>query len=338
MPSVSFGIIQTGVKAGAEIRPGDTVMLKIIKPLAGGKYQVSHNGRPLIVDSNVELKAGQVIRTKASTSGPHLLLRLLQNPTSPVMENSSRQFMSPIREHSLVEALVQAFQKAGLSVDTPMFGKAKAAFAKAANKTRTAARILAALAEKDISPENSVADYITSILGSDTKSGENTPRRRGNRDGAETPNLKSLIEQLKLQIETPDDRESPLHLFNHLKGKDESWILLPYNVKQSGSEVTGTIRLRVGRSGDIRRVALDAFAGRTPYTVAFNWPLADGEAVKVGCADKGMLRAFFSRANELPEKLRNLDSINDDNNIEDDCFDGLALEKISTIEGVDKFA
>ncbi len=31
MPSVSFGIIQTGVKAGAEIRSGDTVMLKIIK-------------------------------------------------------------------------------------------------------------------------------------------------------------------------------------------------------------------------------------------------------------------------------------------------------------------
>ena len=338
MPSVSFSLIQAGVKTGAEIKSGDAVVLKVIKPLAGGRWQVSHNGKLLTIESTVELTAGQIIRTKASTSGAHILLRLMQNPASPSSDSLSRLSGGVVREHNLTETIIQAFQRAGLRVDTPLFKMAKATFVKTAKKSRTTASIIAAFAEKDISPETGPVDYIAGILDSDAKSGGETPRRRSRRGGAEKQNLKSLVEQLKLQIETPGRGETPLQLFNHLKGKDETWVLLPYSVKQSGCEVTGTIRLRVGRSGDIRRVALDASAGKTPYTFTFGWPYTEGDAVKVDCPDKSMLRAFMRRADELPEKLRNLDSINDDNNIEDDCLDGLALEVIVPAERVDRFA
>ena len=338
MSSVSFSLIQAGVKAGAEIRSGDTVVLKVIKPLAGGKWQVSHNGKLLTIESAVELKAGLIIRTKASTSGTHILLRLIQKPASPALSGLSVASGNAIRDRNLAEAVYQAFQKAGLRIDTPLFKMAQATFAKTTNKNRTMASILAAFAEKDISPETGSVDYIADVLDRDGESNGETPRRRSKHEGAETQNQKSLIEQLRQQVEMPGSSETPLHLFNHMKGKDETWILLPYSVNNGGCEVSGTIRLRVGRSGDIRKVAFDAASGPSPYTFAFDWPFAGGDTVKVNCSDKNMLRAFLRRADELPEKLRNLDSINDDNNIEDDCFDGLALEKISTVEGVDKFA
>ena len=41
---------------------------------------------------------------------------------------------------------------------------------------------------------------------------------------------------------------------------------------------------------------------------------------------------------ELPEKLSNLNLILDDNSIEEDSFDGLSLERVSSFGGFDKFA
>ncbi len=338
MSNVSFSFIQTGVKAGSEIKSGDTVVLKVIKSLTGGRWQVSHDGRLLIIESTVKLKAGQVIRTKASTSGARVILRLARNPLRQPAGNVTTAAGRSIRDNTFAKTIMLAFKRSGLRVDTPLYRSAKATFFKLADRSRTAASVLAALAEKDISPETNLVDFVTPMLGGDGEAGEGAPRHRSNHDDSGPSNLSSIIEQLKIQIETPAEEENPLHLFNHLKGKVESWILLPYKVKQGGLEVSGTIRLRVGRSGDIRRVAFDASAGRFPYMCTFSWPFAEGDAVKVGCADKSMLRLFTRRANELPEKLRNLKSINDDNSSEDDLFDGLALEGIIPVEGVDKFA
>jgi hypothetical protein len=46
----------------------------------------------------------------------------------------------------------------------------------------------------------------------------------------------------------------------------------------------------------------------------------------------------LSRSNALPEKLRNLVSINDDNSTEDEEIDRLHLEHVQSYEGVNELA
>lgn len=338
MPSVSFSIVRPGVKAAAEIKPGDSVVLRVVKSLSGGKWQVSHNGKLFVVGATIKLEPGQIIRTRAERSGNRIILRQNQSNTAETANRMGQLPGGPAAEGPPIDLLLRAFQKIGLQIDTLLFRKAREAFLKSANRSRTTAAVLAALAEKNLSPDIGIADYISSILDRDGGSSADGERKRRNRRGSKEANVEPIIDQLKLQFETPGNEDSPLQLFNHLKGKSETWILLPYSINRNGVGLSGTIRLRVDRSGKIRRVAFDASAGPSPYTVSFDWPFADGDPISVGCADNGMLKNFLRRQSELPEKLRNLDSINDDNSSEGSYYDSIALERTNTVEGVDRFA
>jgi hypothetical protein len=232
----------------------------------------------------------------------------------------------------------QAFLNSGLRTDTPIFKRAQAVFSRMSNKSKTAAGVLAALAEKGIIPELGLVDYITETFCGYGKSDGGTRRQKKREQRGDEPGFQSIVTQLKLQIETPGSQDSLLHLFNHLKGKGESWVLLPYKVSSKGREVGGTIRLRIGEAGKINRVAMDALSEKSPFAVSFRWPFAAGDAITVRSTDKRALSSFASRVGELPEKLRNLNSIIDDNIIEEGRFDGLSLEDDTRARGVDSFA
>ena len=83
---------------------------------------------------------------------------------------------------------------------------------------------------------------------------------------------------------------------------------------------------------------MDALAGDDRFMFSMVWPMSKNCVIRIGCSEKNRLREFMKRAKELPEKLRNLSSVNDDNSIEGDGIDGLSLEELEPFEGVDKFA
>ena len=85
-------------------------------------------------------------------------------------------------------------------------------------------------------------------------------------------------------------------------------------------------------------MALDASTGDAAYVINAHWPISPDTAIEIGCSDAGLVQEFIRRSGELPEKLRNLDSINDDNSIDEDGFDGVALEEVTPYGGVDEFA
>ena len=78
MLPVSLHIISSGSNVGDAIRSGDKLVLKVIQQLAGGKWQVSHDGKLLVVQSRIRLEPGQLVQTRAEISGNKILLHLMR--------------------------------------------------------------------------------------------------------------------------------------------------------------------------------------------------------------------------------------------------------------------
>ncbi len=338
MSPVSFSIIGPRGSVGAAIRSGDTVVLRVVRHLAGSNWQVTYRGELLSIKSTVDLKVGARIRTKAEISGNRVMLRLIPEPGQEA--GVSRRLLTggPFTAERSTEVLIQAFRRAGLRIDTGIFRKAREVLEKTKRGSRTVAGVLAALAEKNITPEPGTVDYISGLLDTFAENQGETPQRQPQqkKNNENQVDLESLVNQLKLQVETPASREGPIHLFNHISGSDESWILIPYVLRQEVGEVSGVIRLRVERNGKIRRIAMDASVENVTYAFSFGWPMDENDVIKVGCTDQHSLKEYINRSSELPEKLRNLDSILDDNSIEEGLLDGLALESVSSFERFDK--
>ncbi len=337
MQAVSFSIIQTPGNVGAEIRSGDTVALKVIRPLAGGKWQVSFGGKLLAIRSTVNLVPGQWIHTRAQVNGRNVILHLLSISDSRLPNNGGAVVSG---SHPGGESvLLQAFRRAGLHVDNQLLEGAKTVFDNARRKTRTTASVIAALAEKHISPETGFVDYITGVLENpDNRRRKNTDREGEGKGKPSLSDVESIREKLKSHIERSAGEDGLLQLFNHVTGGGESWVLIPYAIRERNREVTGVIRLRINREGRIRRVGIDASTQDALFTCSLDWPIAESSPVKVGCSDKKLLKVFVERSNELPQKLRNLVSISDDNSIEDEGLDFLNLEPARFLDGVNEFA
>lgn len=327
MSSISFSIIQARNDVGAAIKSGDTVVLKVIQSLAGGKWQVSQNGKLLAIRSTVDLVPGQWIRARAEVSGNSILLHLITMSETQPREAPFVQAEGAAGKDA--EFLLLAFKRAGLSVDSTFFFSAKKVFKQIGKQNRTTAAILAALAEKGILPDPGLVDYIGGIL----EWGSNRQREGHRKDQSDSENtsehtVESIKEKLKSHVERSADEDGLLQLFNHVKGKGESWILIPYSMVENTRHVEGVIRLRIDRYGEIKRLCMDATHDKASFSFSFDWPVSTSGIVKIGCSDPQTLRKFFEMRGELPEKLRNLRSINDDNNIEGEGIDLLNLEPV----------
>ncbi|MBN1685962.1 MAG: hypothetical protein JW852_04860 [Spirochaetales bacterium] len=340
MPPVSFSIIQSQGNISPAIRSGDTVVLEVLRELSAGKWRVSHNGRVMTIQSTVRLEPGKWIRTKAEITANRVLLHVAPE-RGQAPERTNGLFPRGVFDADKVkEMLVLAFRRAGLPIDTPVFKRSMEVFGGTRKKNSTTASVLSALAEKNISPDTGIVDYVLGLFEGfcDPDDGSSQRRNRNRKDEDDPVDVCSLARQLKEQVETPAGKDETLHLFNHLKGNRESWVLIPYALKQASRDVTGTLRLRVSDTGDIKKLAMDASTEGSVFTFSMPWPIDDKSVITVGCNETALLQEFVRRSEELPKKLRNLSSINDDNSIDRDRFDCLALEEVEPFAGVDKFA
>ncbi len=337
MSSISFSVIQARNDVGAAIKSGDTVVLKVIQSLAGGKWQVSQNGKLLAIRSTVNLVPGQWIRARAEVSGKSILLHLVS-----MSESKPRELLSAPSEvlgGKETEFLLLAFRRAGLHVDNALFARAKKVFKRISKQNRTSAAVIAALAEKDISPDPGVVDHIAGLLEWSNKDQRRWSRKeRSDDERAAKDTVESIKKKLMSQVERSTEEDGLLQLFNHVKGEGESWILIPYSMSENNRQVEGIIRLRIDKSGQIKRICMDTTTDETTFSFSFNWPVTTSGMVKVGCSDPQALKIFFDRRGELPEKLRNLSSINDDNSIDGEGFDLLSLEHVQDYGRINKFA
>jgi hypothetical protein len=232
-------VLSPGVRSGLSLRPGDSVLVRVIKRLAGNKWAVGIRGRVLPAFSEVELAAGQRLKAQVAVRHGRVTLKVTGEAQEAIRELLLRQGMRP---DPFLETIVKAFLGSGLSVAPERLQAARRLLQKLKLDPRKFARILAVVLEKGMDLRSRGLEQLLSILGyGEQESGGKQRRRR-----RMSPDAGQLARQLQSEVEQQQGEQgSSLQVFNHLQGEHGGWVVIPFDYTCNDSDrIYGTIRLR----------------------------------------------------------------------------------------------
>ena len=326
VPGESFQKTDTG------IRNGDTVKIKIIKSLAGGKWQASLRGKLVSVVSRIALRPGTVVKTRAFWHENQLVLRI-----QPEAEGLSTLLKSAlIPEDAAARQAFAALQRTDMPLNPKVIRKIRDLLQVSGRIGPRAAKIVALIIDKRIEPTEGMLEELLSCLDGN--------RSRGNpEDGSEgrkkqkSPEKSETIKALKSQIEMNEGKDSSLPLFNHIVAEHENWMFVPYRIQKDNWAVRGAIRLMTAKHGRILRVHVSAQAGSSAWEFVIGTNGDKFNSLIVTCNDENERKRALNRLPYLQEKLRNLSIKIDDNDTNSD-YDGFSLGKSSLYDGINTYA
>jgi hypothetical protein len=229
--------LSPGARSELSLRPGDSVLVRVIKHLAGNKWAVGIRGRVLPAFSEVELAAGQRLKAQVAVRQGRVTLRVSGEPQDTIRALLLRQGMRP---DPLLETIVKAFLSSGLSVAPERLQAARRLLEKMKLDPRKFSRILAVMLEKGMDLRSRGLEQLLSVLGYGEQESDGGQRRRRRM----SPDAGQLAKQLKSEVEQQGGEGSSLQVFNHLRAEHDGWVVIPfdYTCDDSG-RIYGTIRL-----------------------------------------------------------------------------------------------
>ncbi len=311
------------------LRGGDLVSLSIIKRLDGNKWAVGINGRVYPAFSALDLEPGAVLSARVSTAGRRLVLTLETKAGDPALQALLRQGLAGGEADGIAAA---GLLKAGLSVTAEIVEKMKTAMAKSSLRKERAARGLAAMADKGLDISGRSADRLLETLGfGEGGGGERERYRRGGLPEGRTAG-KSMRAVLPGSAGKPD----ALAVFNHLKGRNQSWIVVPYIFGEGPEEIAGTIKLLfdpyLGKPLAMT-VSVNA-GGNAP--IDFYLSLSGKRNLSVFCADPALRTALMRGFAAFSSKIDNMGFEVDDSIYGNENFDGFSPDwEGASVRGVD---
>jgi hypothetical protein len=294
--------------------------VKVIKRLAGNKWAVGIRGRVLPAVSEVELSPGQRLRALVRVHQGRVTLKISGEASDAIQDLIIRQ---GLRADALMERIVAAFLRSGLTVAPERLQLAHRLLRRSKLDTKAFTRLLAIVLEKGIDPHSRGLEQLLALLGYGEQ--ESGGRRGGKRQMPTDP--EKLARQLQEELEHSGEGEgSSLQVFNHLRGSEHTWIIIPFDYTHEHSgRIFGTIRLRYQpRRQQTDRLIVMARAesgakwsfllnnGGEPRLFIFGDPPQKGRKVK-------------AELDVLLLKLQNLGVKSDDTIREDGNFDGFDL-------------
>jgi hypothetical protein len=302
---------------GIDLRAGELVSVQVLNRLAGGRWAVGIQGRVLSAFAELPLAPGARLLARVGGEGGRLVLHVLDRPIPALRELALREGLPPERA---TEQILAAFLAGGLKVDPGAVRQVRQLLDRLRLPPLRFARLAVQLLEKNIDLASPGVDTLLSLLGF----GENSGRRREGhgRRGFAAGNAE---EELRRRLAgSQGGEQSPLPLFNHLRGASEHWVIIPFQY----GELAGTVRLLCGPPGvPTRRLVLTVNAsqgGRWSFVLtrrerSEGWELH-------AFSDRGSHPAASRRRwQDLAQKLHNLGVNSDDTIRVDDDFDGFSL-------------
>lgn len=310
------------------LRSGERITIKALRPLGKSTWQVSIRGKLFTVTTKIKLSEGKnytgrifrhgntlVFSTKSDVPrGIASEIPLAVSPERRVME-IMRQLHMPIR----TETVEWIICKAGMKKDDLKL-----------------LRLIAQLHDKGLSVEDPEEILDTTYIfkkghqhhsGQQGRQGANEPFHDDNKD-----ELKSRIKE-RLKERMLKTGESPLALFNQIRSRHDNWIVIPIGLTIQGTSIDGTLRCKLD----------DGEKKITAFTVVLN---VQGEDMWFSVPNWGHYRptikicdnfkndtAFFEKLTKLGLKID--DTINKEKRHKDfDGFEELANRGFKTVDTV----
>lgn len=309
--------LNLNARSELSLRPGDSVLVTVIKRLAGNKWAVGIRGRVLPAFSKVKLTPGQRLRALVVIEQGRITLKIAGQPADPIQDLIVRQGMP---SNQLVESIVTAFLRSSLAIAPERVEQVRQLLDRLRLDPKKFARIIAIVLEKGIDLRSRGLEQLMFLLGY----GEQEPEGKQGRDRRRSGDPDALAEQLRSDIEGPESGQgSSLQVFNHLRGSEHTWVIIPldYSLEDSG-RIYGTLRLRY----DVRKQRTDRLVVALRSAKGGKWsflfdPLSPRMFVFGDPTDKKRK----AELDVLLLKLQNLGVKTDDTIREERNFDGFDL-------------
>jgi hypothetical protein len=325
-PAPVRGNIQIPLRPEQGLRGGELVTLRVIKRLAEAKWAVAIRGKVYPASSELALQPGSVLRARVSLAAGRLLLAVTGEVPDAVRAALGAQGIPTGGE---AELIARALARSGLPILGDTIQKVKALLTRSGLGAQKGARAAATLIDRGIDPASAGAQTLLPVLAFGEKGGED-PRRYRQRKLPETPaEVRELIGALPA---APSERPSVLQAYNHIRGKSQTWVVLPFVLGEGDERIAGTFK-----------VLFDPFLNRAVALtlaledIAFHLPLQGRrKALAVFCHDARTARTAARGLDSLRAKFHNMGLEVDDIVNDGDAFDGFApVEEGVTLPSVD---
>ncbi len=313
--------MQLSLRPGLRLRPGDLVVLTVIKQLTAGKWAVGIGGRVYPAFSKLMLSPGSVLKARVSSADGRLLLSLSAEPQDTLTAALVREGIPANAESQLI---ARALILAGLPVRGETIDKVRALMSRLKLPSHKGARLVAALMDKGIDPSSRGIEALMALLSFGERGGGDPRRYRGKPLPTTAKAVKEFAAGIAAAAEA--DRPDALQAFNHCRGRAQTWVVVPFVFGADNDRLAGTIK-----------VLYDPFLARplrlalTVEGVAFWLPL-EGKSKKLSifCDDPALRAAVQRGLDRLRAKFHNMGMEVDDTVLGGDAFDGFSPVKEGT--------
>lgn len=325
-PGAAGGAIQLSLRPGLRLRPGETVILTVIKRLDAEKWAVGIQGRVYPAFSRLALQPGSVLRARVGSSAGRLLLSLSDQPQDLLRSVLQRAGIPAGAESQLI---ARALVLSGLPIRAETIEKIRAYLSRLKLEPHKAARLIATLIDKGIDPSSRGVQALLGLLSFGERGGADPRRYRGRRLPTTPQEVKEFVGGLAASA--PDAGDA-IQAFNHIRGRAQTWIVVPFVFDADKDRLAGTIK-----------ILFDPFLSRplrlalTAGDVSFHLPL-EGKKKKLSvfCDDPAMQRAARRGLDTLRAKFHNKGIEVDDIILGGDAFDGFSpIAEGSSLPSID---
>lgn len=299
VPPATSGSIQVNARAGLGLRPGDVVTLHVIKRLADDKWAVGLKGRVLPARTALELTAGSSLPARVQSAAGRIVFVLERETPAPLAAALNRQGIPATPEAQLIAATLI---RSGRAVEPSTMERVRALLAKARIGARRGARAAATMLDKGIDlAGDGAADLLQLLCWEDA--GE---RGRRGRRGRPFPRNGAEARESLARVASTDEPTSGLQVYNALRGRSETWIVVPFQYRDGEHDCPGCLRLLVDPyAARLRRLVVGVRAGGSG-TWQFDFRLEGRRCMAVYCDEPAAACAAAADLDTLRRKVHNM--------------------------------
>jgi hypothetical protein len=358
-PGPVQGRIQVAGKPEAGLRPGSTVVLRVIKSLdASGagpvrKWAVAVGGRVYPATTDLALQPGAVFRASVSLAQGKIMLTV----SDMLVDAAQDAVRSALLSQGLpaggdAEVIARALARSGLPLLGETIQKVRALLTRSGIEPRTGARAAATLVDRRFDLGGDSARALLPVLAFGQKGGGDSRRYRGRDLPGSREAVKELVSSLGVD---PGTEASALQAYNHTRAVSQNWVVIPFVFHDGPAQAGGSPEARGpgaagagagpapgppaagapespedGRVSGTIKILYDPFRERAiafslvTGDVSFHLPL-QGKARVLSVFCTARVRAAVARSlDSLRSKFHNMGLEVDDTINEADDFDGFS--------------
>jgi len=302
------------------IKSGDIVNVNVIKQLGQGKWAIGIKGNMFPASSQIGLVPGQTFRAQIFFEDKKLILKLIDRQIAPFELLIKNQGLI---QDAISESIVASLFKSNLKIDSEVISRFRKILEKLKRNDQRASRLLASIFDKSINLSDEYLEKMFEILEYSNR--QFTKRHKKEAFGDNLNQTKTALKKI-LSKKDPENTNL-LQLFNHLKGNNQNWIVLPFGLTDNESDFDGTVRILY--DDNLKKIEKVVLIVNVSDDVRFSFYIESHEKYKsfrviIFCNDSNYSEKAGKKISELNRKLQNKGIKIDDIIYNDEAFDGFS--------------